>query len=55
MLIRPKKWNIANLKNIKKFESIYKNGKKIKTWWYWNQKTEFHQYKRPISIKKFRH
>ena len=30
MLIRPKKWNIANLKNIKKFESIYKNGKKLK-------------------------
>ena len=35
-------------KYIKLFKSINKNGKKnYKNWWYWN----FHQHKRPISIK----
>ena len=36
------------------FESICKKfGKNnYKSWWIWNWKTKFHQYKTPISIKK---
>ena len=50
MLIWLKKLEHCKLKNIKKFESIYKNGKnnnKI----FGIEKLKFHQYKKPISIK----
>ena len=31
---------MENYKNIKFFESICKNGKSYKIWWYWNPKTK---------------
>ena len=38
MLIWMKK--LGHYKSKKIFKSIYKNGKKCKIWWYWNQKTK---------------
>ena len=39
---------MENYKNIKFFESICKNGKSYKIWWYWNPKTKISP---TISIK----
>ena len=57
MLVWLKKWNIIKkvesyeLKNIKLFERIYKNGRSYKIWWYWNPKQKFHQQEETISGK----